>query len=515
MEVFPFSSKCASTNVVSRPLLLPPLLLICLLLLSAATHLSALKEVNLKNPVVDVTPVPLAGFSSSRDIVSCERVLVAGLSRLKLWSYSSAYRVTLIPSAAIPERLHAKIHICSHKNSSLGSCQCDKDDWKILQKGAWNSVMSPYEDRFIDVKYFGDFSGSVTVTVEEDSQKWRLLCLALGLILLLLAPTVSSWVPFYYSSSMMIGVCLVIIILLFQGMKLLPTGRKNFFYLTIYGSVLGAGSFLLHHFSMMVNSILLSFGLDEELHNPVSVFLLVGIILAGAGMGYWLVRKYVVSENGGVDAGVAQFVKWAIRVVGITLIFQSTLDIALAMAVLGSWFLICSSVTSVMRRRARDSSYSRNRTSSTGMNRQMNMTPKRAEFFRKSQGPGSYGHMSNRSKSSSPWSDPPVKGRAVPSNMWGRQNLPEYYSTFHKTPNRKKFSEREWEEFTQDSTKQAITELASSSEFTDWIIKNANRVQILPEESSDETVESGSDSTDESAAESCSGISLFKWQRNR
>nr|GMD44865.1 Meiosis arrest female protein [Ipomoea batatas] len=115
MEVFPFSSKCASTNVVSRPLLLPPLLLICLLLLSAATHLSALKEVNLKNPVVDVTPVPLAGFSSSRDIVSCERVLVAGLSRLKLWSYSSAYRVTLIPSAAIPERLHGKIHICSHK----------------------------------------------------------------------------------------------------------------------------------------------------------------------------------------------------------------------------------------------------------------------------------------------------------------------------------------------------------------------------------------------------------------
>lgn len=72
-------------------------------------------EVDVKNPVVDVTPVPLAGFSSSRDIVSCERVLVAGLSRLKLWSYSSAYHVTLIPSAAIPERLHGKIQICSHK----------------------------------------------------------------------------------------------------------------------------------------------------------------------------------------------------------------------------------------------------------------------------------------------------------------------------------------------------------------------------------------------------------------
>ncbi|KAL7197934.1 hypothetical protein ACSBR2_020456 [Camellia fascicularis] len=58
------------------------------------------------------------------------------------------------------------------------------------------------------------------------------------------------------------------IILLFQGMKLLPTGRKNVFYLTLYGSLLGAGSFLLHHFSMLVNSILVSFGLSEEMHNP-------------------------------------------------------------------------------------------------------------------------------------------------------------------------------------------------------------------------------------------------------
>lgn len=52
--------------------------------------------------------------------------------------------------------------------------------------------------------------------VFADSQKWRLVCLALGFFLLLLAPIVSSWVPFYYSSSMAIGVFLVIIILLFQ-----------------------------------------------------------------------------------------------------------------------------------------------------------------------------------------------------------------------------------------------------------------------------------------------------------
>ncbi|KAL7235675.1 hypothetical protein ACSBR1_019045 [Camellia fascicularis] len=76
--------------------------------------------------------------------------------------------------------------------------------------------MSPYEDRYIDVKFIGEISGPVTLTVEDEFQRWRLLCLAFGFVLLLLASVVSSWVPFYYSSSMEIGVLLVIIILLFS-----------------------------------------------------------------------------------------------------------------------------------------------------------------------------------------------------------------------------------------------------------------------------------------------------------
>lgn len=56
----------------------------------------------------------------------------------------------------------------------------------------------------------------IWVLFPAELQRWRFLCLALGFVLLLLAPTVSSWVPFYYSSSMAIGVLLVVIILLFQ-----------------------------------------------------------------------------------------------------------------------------------------------------------------------------------------------------------------------------------------------------------------------------------------------------------
>ena len=36
-----------------------------------------------------------------------------------------------------------------------------------MQKGIWHTVMSPYDDRYIDVKFIGDVSGSVTVAVEE------------------------------------------------------------------------------------------------------------------------------------------------------------------------------------------------------------------------------------------------------------------------------------------------------------------------------------------------------------
>nr|XP_027066123.1 uncharacterized protein LOC113691988 [Coffea arabica] len=492
-------------------------------LFSLAPQVMALKGIDVENPAVDVAPRLPVVSGLSKDAALCERVQVAGISRLKLGKYSSAYRVTVTPSVVIPERLHNKIQICFHKNSSLGLCQCEKDDWKSVTKGILVSVASPYEDRYIDVKFVGDLSGSVTVTVEEEFQGWRLIFLALGIMLLLLAPIVSSWVPFYYSSSMAIGICLVIIILLFQGMKLLPTARKNIFYLTIYGSVLGAGSFLLRHFSMLVNSILINFGLSEEMYNPVSVFLLVGITLAGAGLGYWLVRKFVIAEDGSVDVGIAQFVKWAIRIVAVTFIFQSTLDILLAAAVLISCLVMWFGFTSMRWNDLEDLPFSLDGSLWAWRSGQANVKHKHAEFYSR---PGKKNHHStlwNSPKGSFPGS--PVKGLQSPlqrvtrtqqgyyspSARRGTRNWQDHYSTFHETPNRKKYTKQEWEDFTQESTRQGLAELASSPEFTDWIIKNADRIQLRSDHSSDETVGSGSDSTDEQAVESGNGIRLFKW----
>ncbi|XP_052176836.1 uncharacterized protein LOC127791103 [Diospyros lotus] len=508
---------------------------VLLSLFSCSSDVATFKGIDVENPAVDVTPSPLFGHASasggSKGVLLCERIRVAGKSRLKFRSYASTYLVTLVPSVVIPERLHSKIQICFHMNASRGLCQCEKDEWKFIQKGVWTSVMSPYEDRYIDVEFVGEISGSVTVTVEEEFQRWRLICLAIGFVLLLLAPVVSSWVPFYYSSSMAIGVLLVVIILLFQGMKLLPTGRKNVLYLTLYGSMVGVGSFLLHQFSMLANSILVNFGLSEEMYNPVSVFLLVGIVLAGAALGYWIVRKFVISEDGSVDVGVALFVKWAMRVIASTFILQSTPDTPLAVGALASCSAISFLITSF--------EWGGPQTMTMFGNSMFLGNPRpwrggratakqnHAEFYSRSRKVGSHGTLWNSPRSSSTMSDSPVKGWISPTPVvTGRvatneEEDEDYYSTFHDTPNRRKFSKKEWTKFTKESTRQSMAELASSPQFADWIIKHADRIQLLPyDDTTDDATGSGSDSTNEAAAaaaaaaeENGSRFGMFGWQR--
>ncbi|KAJ0690921.1 putative NEMP family protein [Helianthus annuus] len=173
--------------------------------------------IDVAHPTIDVTPTPIHGSSQgSKDVQSCERVPVHGISRMKIQSYAKAFKVMLVPSVVIPDKWHNKIQICFHRNASMGLCQCEKDDWRTVHKGLWSSTMSPYEQRFVDVKFTGGMSGSVTVTLDEVSQEWRYVLLLVGIALLFLAPAVSNWVPFYYTSSMAIGILAVILILLYQ-----------------------------------------------------------------------------------------------------------------------------------------------------------------------------------------------------------------------------------------------------------------------------------------------------------
>jgi hypothetical protein len=102
-----------------------------------------------------------------------------------------------------------------------------------------------------------------------EQRVYRLVFLALGMTLLLMAPVVSSWVPFYYSSAMTLGVLLVVLVLLYQGMKLLPTGRKSTMYIVLYGSMVGLGTVLLNYFSGLLSTVLMELGFGEDMFSPV------------------------------------------------------------------------------------------------------------------------------------------------------------------------------------------------------------------------------------------------------
>lgn len=458
-------------------------------------------------------------------LIACDRVCIPGLQRFQhLKKYAHSRQVKVQYSEGISKINPTKIEICVHRNASLALGQCLQNEWKALEKGLWTGLMSPFETKFIDIRMPGTLFDSLTISVEEEFRPYRLVFLGLGLVMLMLAPVVSKSVPFYYGSAMAFGIILVILIILFQGMKLLPTGRKSTLYVLLYGSIVGLGSVILSYLSGLVHSMLQELGFGEEMFNPVAVFLLVCVILTGAWLGYWGVRKLVLSEDGSVDTGTAQFVAWAIRIVASVMILQSSYDSLLAVLMLTVGVIFTSAARHMQVKFWHSRPWglflrSKQHTSKRAKSSSPNHS--HAEFFRRfpkedaellrSQGTtlkwspyssrmaGSPVTAPQRTASPSSWmpglSLSAAKKTPSPSSRVYEPSLvhtpssnskideQDYYSTFHKTPERKHFSKEEWETFTKDSTRKALRELVSTPEFTEWAVDNADRIMTSPVES--------------------------------
>lgn len=54
----------------------------------------------------------------------------------------------------------------------------------------------------------------------------------------------------------------------------------------------------------------------------LTIFLLAFVTLAGAWMGFWAVRKLVLTEEGSVDISTSIFVAWSIRILAVIMILQ-------------------------------------------------------------------------------------------------------------------------------------------------------------------------------------------------
>eukprot|EP01018_Ginkgo_biloba_P009723 Gb_34412 [translate_table: standard] len=474
-------------------------------------------------PFVEASPGVRPG-----SLVACERVHIPGLPRFRnVKKYAHSFRLKVESSEAISQRYPQNIEVCLHQNESLGLGQCPQDEWKSLQKGSWSVTMSPYETKYMDIRITDTFSISVTVSIEEEFRPWRLVFLGSGLVMLFLAPIVSEWVPFYYSSAMALGIILVILMLLFQGMKLLPAGRKSAMYFAFYGSIVGLGSFIVHYLSGLVSSILQKLGLGEEMYNPVAVFLLVGIVLAGAWLGYWGVRKFVLSEDGSVDIGTAQFVKWAIRIVAIITILQSSHD---------PWFSLLAAVTGIASTSSVRLIWQRHlRSRPDELSLRMNQHIWRHKVKKAYANHAQAEFRSKLPKTEAEWPHfPATTLQQSPKSLYNRQsprthglllaapkNTPspsssideqDHYSTFHKTPGRKRFLKEEWEKFTRESTRKAMNELVSRPEFSEWTVANADRIMVLPHENKDDSLSSSTESTDGTEQEeSNEGVGWFGW----
>lgn len=55
-----------------------------------------------------------------------------------------------------------------------------------------------------------------------------------------------------------------------------------------------------------------------------------------------------------------------------------------------------------------------------------------------------------------------------------------FFSSFHSTPERRKFSKDEWEKFTRATTRKALEGLVSSPDFNKWAVANADRITLTP-----------------------------------
>nr|BAJ89231.1 predicted protein [Hordeum vulgare subsp. vulgare] len=177
---------------------------------SRTTTNASCQDVSLEELEVTFAPSSMGG-------IFCERIRISKIPRWQFQSYANQIHVRMNVSHSLPEKFHWKIQIYFHGNVSTGLCQCEMGEWQALHDGTWNAVKSPYNSRYVDVKLAHKKSVVFSLSIQEELHKWRLACLGIRFVLLFLSPIVSKWAPFYYGSSMALGILLVVLTVIFQG----------------------------------------------------------------------------------------------------------------------------------------------------------------------------------------------------------------------------------------------------------------------------------------------------------
>lgn len=141
----------------------------------------------------------------------------------------------------------------------------------------------------------------------------------------------------FLGSSTLARFLLLLLIILFQEMKLLLSGRNNSLGIFLYTYIAGLGSFFLHYALVLQDQILLemSITISKDMLNPLAlvIFLLASVCrLNGTWLGIWVDHKFIhyEVEDGIVDKSISFFITWSIRILATFLILHCSLDPLLA-----------------------------------------------------------------------------------------------------------------------------------------------------------------------------------------
>ncbi|CAI7931630.1 unnamed protein product, partial [Closterium sp. NIES-54] len=291
---------------------------------------------------VDVSHPVAAGVDGGTIPVCIARTRLPARPRLRGVSRGfHVLRVTAtIPAVGMPRGAFAsgpKFEFCVHWNASQPLGDCPRGAWRTAdRKGRWVVLRSPFEGAFIDVKQEGGVVGDhdVSIKIDEDLEPHRAVFFVLGFLLMLLAGHLSSMVAFYYGGGMTLGVLLVVIVILYQVMRLLPLGRKSSLQILLYGSLMGFIGVIITYVTGAVKTVMEPLGLGDDVISPVVVFVLVLVVLIGAALGFWVVRKFILSPTGELDPPTVSFVKWGLRIIAATLLIMSSADAIIASSLL-------------------------------------------------------------------------------------------------------------------------------------------------------------------------------------
>ncbi|CAI5484007.1 unnamed protein product [Closterium sp. Yama58-4] len=476
-------------------------------------------ELHLGVNSVDVSDPVAAGDGAASVCIARTRLP----ARPRLRGVSRGFHVlrvtATIPAAGMPRSAFAsgpKFEFCVHWNASQPRGECPRGAWRAMdRKWRWVVLRSPFEGAFIDVKREGGVTGGhdVSIKVDEDLEPHRAVFFVLGFLLMLLAGHLSSMVAFYYGGGMTLGVLLVVIVILYQlyggflsrrghdagraacgdrhslpgviityvtgavktvmephlthDPALLPSTVPALLPPTRFNQM-GFIGVIITYVTGAVKTVMEPLGLGDDVISPVVVFVLVLVVLIGAALGFWVVRKFILSPTGELDPPTVSFVEWGLRIIAATLLIMSSADAIIA-----------------------TEQAAEQEGEMGGMGGVGGAFSPPQQYGTPPQGPmggvgGEQGYVtpsrgvkgSPYARMGTPFQGPPgTPCTPLPSSPLARAVCP---SSFHRTPHRRHLTPAQAAAISHECTQAALQELAYSPGFGQWVLHNFDRIAITP-----------------------------------